>query len=209
MSELLLLRHAEPESAGLYIGRGSDPPLSSRGRTEARRIAGVIAAWEDRPEILYSSPQARAMETIAPLAKDLRIPVLPATGMEELDFGEWEGLGWKEIEERDPEFWRNWLDDPWRTAPPGGERLADLQDRVVCEINGILAKHPGRSVLVASHGGPIRAALGFALSLDPAAYWSVGIDYGSVSRFSRRNPGTLELLQWNVPLKAPPAAESQ
>lgn len=201
MGELWLLRHAEPQSPGLYIGRGSDPSLSARGEAEAERIAAVLATGNDIPEIICSSPLKRARETVDPLARILNIHVENCIGMAELDFGDWEGLDWKEIEEEDGELWKAWLDNPYRIAPPGGETLENLMDRVVCEIDGILERHHGRRILIASHGGPIRTVLGYALGLDPSSWWSVAIDYASLSRFSRPSPGQLNLLQWNVPIQ--------
>lgn len=198
MTEVLLLRHAEPESAGLYIGRGSDPDLSPRGLRDAEDISSVIL--KEKPDRLYSSPLKRAGETIAPTARKSGLDVIVSDGLAEMDFGEWEGLGWKEIEKRDSEIWLSWLDNPWKIPPPGGETLKLLQQRVIASLNDILRDFHGGKILIASHGGPIRSILGHVLFLEPSAFWSVGIDYACLCRFRRQPHGALELLQWNVPL---------
>ncbi len=199
MNEILFLRHAEPESAGLYIGRGSNPDLSREGYAKADEIASVLV--REKPERLYSSPLKRAWETITPTARKLGLDTVISDGFAEMDFGEWEGLGWKEIEQQDPDFWHSWLDNPWKIPPPGGETLKELQDRVISSLNEILINHPGEKILIATHGGPIRTVLGYALALEPSAFWSVGIDYACLSRFRQQPLGALDLLQWNVPLE--------
>lgn len=199
MTELLLLRHAEPESAGLYIGRGSNPELSRKGRLKSDEIAPILAL--EKPERLYSSPLKRAWETITPTARKTGLDTYISEGLSEIDFGEWEGLGWKEIEDRDPELWHSWLDNPWENPPPGGETLKELQKRVIASLTEIINSHPGEKVLIATHGGPIRVILGYALSLEPTAFWTAGIDYACLCRFHQQPLGALDLLQWNVPLK--------
>ena len=198
MTDILLLRHAEPESAGLYIGRGSDPDLSPKGLCDAEEISSILS--KEKPDRIYSSPLKRAGETIAPTARKSGLEVIISEGLAEMDFGEWEGLGWKEIEKRDPEIWRSWLDNPWKVPPPGGETLKVLQERVIASLNDILSRHHDGKILIASHGGPIRSILGHVLFLEPIAFWSVGIDYTCLCRFRRQPHGALELLQWNVPL---------
>ena len=208
MGELWLLRHAEPVSAGLYIGRGSDVSLSPRGKIDADLIAVELADSEKKPEIIYCSPLKRAIETVKPLSDVLGLEIEICEGLAEIDFGDWEGRSWKDIQAGDGELWQTWLDNPWTTAPPGGETLEDLQDRVIYELEGILEHHGTRRILIASHGGPIRTILGYALGLDASAWWSVAIDYASVSRFMHRKYRILELLQWNVPIKTSTNTES-
>ena len=41
----------------------------------------------------------------------------------------------------------------------GGRRLEDLRDRVVRVVDSIAASHPDETVVVVTHGGPIRAPL--------------------------------------------------
>lgn len=47
-------------------------------------------------------------------------------------------------------FWEN----PWRHGPPGGEALPSLYDRVLAAWGHAVAQR--RSVLLVTHGGPIR-----------------------------------------------------
>jgi broad specificity phosphatase PhoE len=196
VTQFILLRHADPESAGLYIGRRSDPALNAEGSRAALEIAQTLAS--EKPSALYSSPLRRAMATIEPAGRILGMPVQILEGMAEMDFGEWEGLDWKTIDARNPGLYASWINDPWTTAPPGGETLKEMSARVISALNGILGGNGDGRVIIACHGGPVRAVLGYALGLKPQVFWNAAADYTGLCRFSLDERGGMNLLQWNV-----------
>ena len=78
---LVLVRHAHSDPAG--PGEPDElRPLSARGREQAQRLAGALAAAE--PVLVVSSPLLRARETAAPIARaaaaELRIDERLAPG---------------------------------------------------------------------------------------------------------------------------------
>jgi alpha-ribazole phosphatase len=103
----------------------------------------------------------------------------------EQSFGDWEGLGWAEMEAEAPagfaEFWR----DPARNAPPGGESFHDVTRRVATAIERLSADYPGRDIVSVSHGGTIRAAVTLALDLSPEMGMAIVVDNLSVTRLDR------------------------
>ncbi len=180
MLELTLIRHARtPGTAtGLYQGAASDPDLSVRGAAEARTAAQRMADLASRLDEIWSSDLRRAWRTAELVFPDRRIQRDPR--LRELDFGAFDGLSYEENLARYGRRFRRWLADPHRTAPPGGERLRDLEAR----LDSWLADRPARGrVAVVAHGGPIRSllarALGvefgsmFALDIPPAAAFRV------------------------------------
>jgi phosphohistidine phosphatase len=62
MKTLLLLRHARPASTSPN-GRDFDRPLTDVGRAAARRVGQLLRQKEIKPEVVFSSPAARARET--------------------------------------------------------------------------------------------------------------------------------------------------
>ncbi|HYP01162.1 MAG TPA: histidine phosphatase family protein [Pyrinomonadaceae bacterium] len=62
MKTLLLLRHARPAPTS-PTGRDFDRPLAEEGRADARRVGQFLRQKEIKPEIVLSSPAARARET--------------------------------------------------------------------------------------------------------------------------------------------------
>jgi broad specificity phosphatase PhoE len=70
---LFLVRHGE---AAASWGQDADPPLSERGRDQARVAADLLQAKLAGVEpLLVSSPLRRAQETAAPLCDRLHAPV--------------------------------------------------------------------------------------------------------------------------------------
>ncbi len=161
---LYLIRHEEPEQRGVFLGRG-DPPLSERGREDAAKLAEISAA------AVYSSPLRRALETAA--AIDAPLLILPE--LAEMDFGEWEGRTWQEIERGWPELAALKLADWLGTPAPAGETWAALAGRVNRALERILAG-PMPAAVVAHL--TVNAAIAAKLTgADPKEFQQ---DYGQI-----------------------------
>ena len=173
MSEriLYLVRHGESDfdSSDFTAGaRGDqwDPPLSGRGREQARLLAGRLRAMPT-PAAVYSSPLRRAKETAAAFAEISGIEVRMDHDLAEAHLGDWEGKPFEEIlssDERMLHRVRN-QEPIWRHAP-GVEELAPFRARVRDAVERILVAHPGGNVLVVCHGGVINAYVAPLLGVD-------------------------------------------
>jgi alpha-ribazole phosphatase len=82
---------------------------------------------------------------------------------------------------RHPRKSRFWL-APAHAVPPGGESFVDVIARVSAAVTRLNRTHPGRDIVAVAHGGSIRAALAFALDLDPEAALAFSIDPLSLTR---------------------------
>jgi len=69
MSQLYLVRHAKAGERRLWEGDDIDRPLSKKGRKQAELVAKRLAELD--PELVYSSPYARCVQTLEPLAERL------------------------------------------------------------------------------------------------------------------------------------------
>jgi broad specificity phosphatase PhoE len=187
--ELILIRHAESEGAGRYLGRRSDPPLSALGRAQAealtRRLAGEPLA------AIYSSPLRRALETAQTIALPHGLDVRVSNDLAELDFGDWEGLTYQEIAGIAPKRFNRWLTNPAEARPPNGETLSEMSQRVTEAIKGIIAAHPGEAVVVVTHGGPARVIVCHALCIPLSKQWRIRQDLAAVSRLDFDERGAI------------------
>jgi broad specificity phosphatase PhoE len=162
---LILTRHGATDRSNpeQHLGQRIDIPLSEAGRAAAqalgRRLEGV------RFDRIIASPLRRAQET-ARLA-------LPGADVEtdarlaEMDYGEWEGLTYEAIAERDGERRRAWEEDPEASACPGGESGADVARRVRAFLAD--AAQAGQ-VLAVAHSTTNRILLAVALHVPVREY---------------------------------------
>jgi len=180
MVRVILVRHGETiwNAEQRYQG-ASDLQLSERGELQARRLAARLAS--ESIGLIYSSDSTRALQTADQIAAHHGRQVRPDPRLREMDFGDWEGLTYSEIRERYPQALARWQDDPLATSPPGGESLAQLVTRVGDVLDDFPKLDQAETVLVVSHGGPLRVLLCLALGLAPADHWRFRLDPGSVS----------------------------
>jgi uncharacterized phosphatase len=147
-TRIILARHGETDWNRERRWQGhSDRPLNDTGRNQARALAAELAG--EPISAVYSSDLMRSHETARIVAEQLGLDVVAVPGLRERRFGSWEGLQDVEVERRFPGV----------HSPPDGESREEMLRRVLESLDAIAESHPGRTVLVVSHGGPIRAVL--------------------------------------------------
>jgi alpha-ribazole phosphatase len=123
--------------------------------------------------------------------------VLVEPDLIEQNFGEWQGVSYTELAERNGNLWpRFWL-APAHQAPPGGESFVELLERAHRAIRRLSAEHAGRDIIAVTHGGTIRAGLALALDLAPEAALALSIDNLSLTRIEHF-PGADAARRWRV-----------
>jgi broad specificity phosphatase PhoE len=167
VTTLYLARHGQSDWNAETRWQGhADRPLTELGRRQAGQLADRLA---DVPlAAVYSSDLERARATAEAVAGPRGLAVVPLADLREIDVGSWSGLTRPEAEERFPAAYLRWAEggQGW----DDGETYEQMTDRVVRAVVGIGARHPGESVLVVAHGGPIRALHATALGIDIAAH---------------------------------------
>ncbi len=180
----LLVRHGETEwsQAGRYAGH-SDVPLSEGGRQAARLLGRRLS--HEEIDACYTSDLRRAGETLdlllAPRAPRPTIHVCPE--LREMHFGEWEGQTYAKIAAQPRSAAVLAGDD----APPGGESLAQLAERLDAlleRLQRVAQAQANSTALVVSHGGPLRALVCLAFGLPAKEHWRFQVDHGSLSEIT-------------------------
>jgi broad specificity phosphatase PhoE len=132
-------------------------------------------------QAVYSSDLQRAHETSLRVATPLGLAVQCDARWREMAFGHWEGFTWEHIRQCDPAALSAWRAEPLHVAPPGGETLQQVCGRVSTALTCLVAVHQAHTVVLVSHGGPLRLVLCLALGLPPEAHWRFMLDPGSLS----------------------------
>lgn len=176
---ILLIRHAAHDHVGrILTGRLPHVPLSAGGRDEAAAVARHLAA--EPIAVVQASPSLRAQQTASAIAAphDLHTDVVEP--MNEIDFGEWEGRTFAELES-DPR-WHDWNTRRATTAPPGGEAMTTAQARAWSHLLGLARGLESGMAAVVTHCDIIRAVIARALNLSLDNILRFDIPPASVSR---------------------------
>jgi len=163
--KLYMIRHGQTDwnVAGRIQGR-QDIPLNAQGRLQARALAEGMS---DRPvTAVYSSPQIRALETAKAIAEPLKLTVELLPQLMEISYGTWEGRTVQDILATDGERYNAWRRHPAAVAPPGGETLAQIDERCGLAWEYIRSRIRGDIAMV-SHGSTLAHFMVYLLKGQP------------------------------------------
>ena len=175
VTRVLAIRHGETAwNVDSRIQGQLDIPLNETGRWQARRLARAVA--EEGISAVYSSDLLRAFETARSVARGCGQPINTDTGLRERGFGVFEGLTFREIEQRWPEQSERWRKRDPEFGPEGGEMLRDFYARCVETATRLAAAHPGETIALVAHGGVMDSLYRAAsrVALDAPRSWQLG-----------------------------------
>ena len=180
-TRVFIVRHGQTEWNREERFRGTvDVPLNERGLAQARATAERLAGEGDIAAV-YSSPRGRAWRTAEPIAAAFGLVVQPLAGIDDLNFGEWQGLTPAEVGERWPELYRRWQLAPHTVRFPGGDSLEVVRARALAALEAVVARHEGHGLVLATHKVVCKVLISAAIGLDNAHYWQVEVDNAGIS----------------------------
>jgi broad specificity phosphatase PhoE len=138
-----------------------DEPLDARGLDSARGLAAELRSFDHA----VSGPELRACQTAQAIGLEASVDA----ALRDLDYGQWAGLALTDI---DANLAARWREDA-TMAPPGGESIAQLFDRVRPWLRQTSLRS-GRCIAV-SHAPVMRAAVAIALGAPVSSFWQIDI----------------------------------
>jgi probable phosphomutase (TIGR03848 family) len=155
------VRHGTTPTTGKMLpGRAPGLHLSEKGMAQAEAAAERLASLAKRPTAVYASPLERTRETAAPIARALGLRVRNAPGLVEADVGDWTEKSLTRLyKAREWPTVQRW---PVGFRFPGGESFAEMSVRSMDAVLGLVAEHPGQSIVAVSHADPIKAVVAAA-----------------------------------------------
>lgn len=170
-----VLRHGETELGGGL--RGSlDDALTDIGWQQMRAAVGAAGPW-DR---IVSSPLQRCARFAEELAARLTLPLQMEPALQELHFGDWEGIGTAQLMDTDAEGLGRFWENPYTFTPPNGEPVLAFSERVLGAVRRLQLAHDGERILVISHGGVMRLLLARARDLPREQLLQVVVGHGGL-----------------------------
>jgi probable phosphoglycerate mutase len=152
---LHLVRHAHYALLNEAFGGREPHALSPEGEAQAAALADALA---HRPiAAVISSPVRRALETAAPLAHRLGLPVQSDDSFNEIEFARWTGRRFADLH-GDP-AWEAWNSFRGTAGIPDGETMLQVQARAIAGVTRIAAAQAGSEAVIITHADIIKAIL--------------------------------------------------
>jgi probable phosphoglycerate mutase len=168
-TRVLLVRHGSTVfSAEDRFAGSSDVELSDDGRELARRLRDRLE--KVKIDAVYCSDMKRTRDTAAIIAGPHKLGAVATSELREIDHGKWEGMIHRDVEKKFAAEYMVWSEDPFATAPPGGESGLRVLSRALPALRKIVSDHPDQTVLVVSHKATNRLLLCSLLGIDPRYY---------------------------------------
>ncbi len=165
MIRILLIRHGSTDTVGRVVyGRMPGVHLSEQGRRQAEAAGQAIRRRYQLHQVI-SSPMERAQETAGLIARPQNLSVSIDEAFNELDVGHWKQY--------------NQLRSLY--APPGGERLIDVQQRSWNALDRMIREQREGTVAIVTHGDVIRSLLLLFLGAPLDHILRLEVGTGSVS----------------------------
>jgi broad specificity phosphatase PhoE len=192
MAKILLVRHGHVEGIFPERFRGrAELPLTGIGQAQAVATAHRIAG-EWRPAAIYSSPMGRCIATAAAIGESLGLSPVPVAGLNDIDYGKWQGLTPDEARLRWPNEIDTWYRHPDWAEIPGGETLQLVLARTTAAMRDLLRRHPDDITVLVGHDSVNRVLLLHALGLPLSRYWRIRQSPCAINEFDcERNTFTI------------------
>ncbi|RZG88633.1 histidine phosphatase family protein [Acinetobacter sp. WCHAc060033] len=159
-----LLRHGETTLSHTLRG-STDDELTELGWQQMQQTidqhtivdhqSSIYKPWN----VIFTSPLQRCFKFAEKLATDLDLGLITDPHLQEMHFGDWEGISTQQIYDENPELLANFWQYPTRCTPPNAEKLIDFQQRVLTAIADVgleMQQKNHQNALIVTHGGVIK-----------------------------------------------------
>ncbi|NUS00773.1 MAG: bifunctional RNase H/acid phosphatase [Kribbellaceae bacterium] len=198
-THLIFLRHGEtPHTVEKRFSGsgGDDPALSETGRVQAVAAAEYLARIGG-VDAVVTSPMRRTRETASVVAERLGLSAVVDDGWVECSFGDWDGHTFAEVQEKWPDALNAWLEST-TVAPPGGESFDACARRARLARDGVLARFPGKTVVVVTHVTPIKLMVRSVLQAPMSSIFRMELRPATITDIHWYADGLASLRSFNL-----------
>ncbi|MBP9093164.1 histidine phosphatase family protein [bacterium] len=183
ITSLYLVRHGHTKATELGL-LYSDPKIeiTEKGISQAQAAAKYIATV--KPQILLCGAAVRVAQSSQAVEQETGLKAQTIKGFEEWQVGDWEGRTYLDIKKNDPDQYHNWCVDPIENAPPNGESIVQLSERIQENLISLISnsEFEGKTIAMVTHSGIIRSIIVHALEMPIRNFWRLSIPTGSITR---------------------------
>jgi broad specificity phosphatase PhoE len=184
MQKIILVRHGETDIdvVGKMHLSGDATPLNALGVEQINQTAEKLQ--EFKPSTVYSSKEARAVESGEIIAKVLDIELEQVDELQERNWGDLSGRSWSDIQEI---LRPMTLEERYVYVPQNGESWQVFEERLIRKIIELADKHKDETIIVVTHGGAIRALMPYFLNVPKEESFKHNPDNASITVFERED----------------------
>lgn len=193
---VIIVRHGECKGnrEGLFRGR-NDFPLNEIGISQARELAKEVKQF--KPTKIFTSPLLRAKQTAEAIRLECGVEVEERNALNNIKIGPWEGKNKDYIAQKYSQEWKIWLEEPEKLLVTGMETLDSVQERVRNELDLLISKHVGETLLIVSHRAVLKPLIASCINIRKPYFWRIHIDTASYSILHYRKKQGFILVQLN------------
>jgi broad specificity phosphatase PhoE len=183
-TEIIFLRHGSTDyskESRLYES-DEHPSLNVDGISEMEKASEWLKKIKFIPDLTYSSRAVRAVQSAEIISNTLSLNFEILENIQERNAGIWGGLTFKEISEKFPDLYLKYLENPCKVQIEGQEDIIFFDNRVKKVFENINYKIRNKKILVITHAGVIKTAIGQALGIDIQNYDRIFVQTGSAAK---------------------------
>ena len=182
--EIIYIRHGSTlftEQKRFYVS-DDYPPLNEKGKEEIKKLSEWIKNAHINIDLIYSSPALRSIQSARIIAKSLKKDFSILDDVCERRSGLWGGFTYEQIQEKYPELYQNYRKDPLNFQLEGLEKPVEVNKRVKKTIDFLLKNNPDKKLLIITHAGVIKSAVGQALCVPDENQEKICAPTGSATK---------------------------
>lgn len=202
MYKIDLLRHGQT-TLGHTLRGSTDDALTELGWQQMRDALNQSLSSPNHSEwdVIFSSPLQRCDLFAADIASQYALPLIRDPKLQEMHFGDWEGVSTQTIYAQSPELLTKFWEKPMLHTPPNAERLHIFAERVrkaLVELQNHMQIHQYKHALLVTHGGVIKLLKCWAQQQDLNDILKMTAELGQLNRFALGHDLSLRLLEQTV-----------
>jgi len=187
-TRVILIRHGQTAWNKEEIFRGrADIPLDDVGRRQAQALAEALRG--EAISAVATSPLSRAVQTAEVVAESHAPEPQVVDGFIDMNFGEWEGLDLRQVQEQFPELYATWQAQPQAVRFPGGEDLGVVRERAGTALAALIEEYRGETIAIVVHRVVNKVLICHILGLGNSHFWQIKQDTAAISRFRAASGG--------------------
>ncbi|HVX03662.1 MAG TPA: histidine phosphatase family protein [Rhodanobacteraceae bacterium] len=180
-TKFLMVRHATcAHIDDTLLGRTLDASLDANGERQAHMLAERLR--NEAPLRVESSPRRRTLQTAHAIADALRCDVQVAPALDELDFGNWSGRTFEQLERE--RGWRRWNRNRDDARTPAGIDIRTVQRGIALHLAALAATYAGATLVLVTHAEIIRSLVLHCLRAPARDYARFALDPASITCFT-------------------------